>query len=207
MRTFKPELIPKPRVKCLLEWDKIKEKFGTRIDLEIGAGVGLHAIQYAQKNPNRFLVAIERTKTKFESAQRRLLSHQKTRPIKNLHFAHAQATEWVTHSLPEHIKPERLFILYPNPEPKNPQARWPHMPFFDYLLKFRMRPNHKIIFATNIRNYWLEMTKHLDLLGYNADLAETRQLHANAEFIPRTHFEKKYFARGDTLFLGEFSRL
>ena len=115
IRSFRAEKIRKPR-------NFIEPKFapGIPLDLEIGCGVGWHPIHYARQNPDRFLVAIEHTRTRFESFERRTVRHPE---LKNLMAIHADAIEWVTHVLmPESV--ERIFLLYPNPaNPKNSYSR------------------------------------------------------------------------------------
>src|SRR4051812_21883364 len=101
------------------------------VDVEIGSGVGWHAMEYTKNNPDRFLIAIERTSNKFEKLQRR---HENHPQIKNLLAVHANAVNWVITNLkPNSV--DRYFILYPNPNPKDPQKRWFRMPFMRLLLE------------------------------------------------------------------------
>ena len=166
------------------------------IDLEIGSGVGWWAIQYATQNPDRHLIAIEHTKEKFSSFHQRL----KTNPeIKNLTAIHTDAVAWVTHCLGTQ-KLSRIFILYPNPNPKNEARRWIRMPFFRLLLE-KLAPQGEIIFATNIKEYAEEIRQYAEEYW---GLKKTRdqalvQGHLPQGY-PRTHFEKKYLARGETCF-------
>jgi tRNA G46 methylase TrmB len=56
------------------------------------------------------------------------------------------------------LKPQQLaqiFILYPNPEPKNPAQRWLNMPFFEFLLS-RLQDGGRITLASNIPDYIAE---------------------------------------------------
>ncbi len=64
MRDFTKDSIPKPK----------SETFSypeMPLDIEVGCGVGLHPIQYSLANPDRFLVALEHTREKFEKFHRR----------------------------------------------------------------------------------------------------------------------------------------
>jgi tRNA G46 methylase TrmB len=127
IRTFRADQVRLPR-------NFVEPSFapGVPLDLEIGCGVGWHPIQYVQKNPARHLIAIEHTRNRFASFERRARSHAE---IKNLTPVHADAIEWVTHALaPESV--DRIFLLYPNPYPKRSDLnkRWHAMPFMGRLL-------------------------------------------------------------------------
>ncbi len=156
------------------------------ICLEIGAGKGKHALQFTAQHPQQHLVAIERTREKFEAMQKQ---HQQEGQ-KNLQPVHADALPWVVHALyPQQV--EQCFILYPNPEPHNPAQRWLNMPFFEFLLS-RLQPKGQIILASNIPDYIAEAEQQLQ---------QVWQLPYIKEVIPatsaRTHFEIKYLERGE----------
>lgn len=180
LRQFKPEKLHPPR-------GFIKPAIQSPQYLEIGAGRGKHALMFAQDNPDKHLIAIERTRNKFndfaDKAQQ--LSHN------NLLAVHADAIPWVVHAL----EPKTLagvFILYPNPEPKNPSQRWLNMPFFEFLLS-RMQDQAKLILATNIQDYIEEAEQQAkDLWQLSPAVTEVDR---NSQ---RTHFEVKYLARGET---------
>ncbi len=161
------------------------------IDLEIGCGVGWHSISYSQKHPERFLIAIERTSEKFKRFQRRYQHHC---AIYNLLPVHADSVPWVVHCLPDGLL-SRIFILYPNPYPKNPAARFFRMPFFEELLK-KGKEELTIHLATNEKFYRNEAIKiaseHWPLV-LESQRTLTRENFPN----PRTHFEKKYLLRGE----------
>lgn len=156
------------------------------ICLEIGAGKGKHALQFTAQHPQQRLVAIERTREKFEAMQKQ---HQQEGQ-KNLQPVHADALPWVVHALyPQQV--EQCFILYPNPEPHNPAQRWLNMPFFEFLLS-RLQPKGQITLASNIPDYIAEAEQQLQ---------QVWQLPYIKEVIPatsaRTHFEIKYLERGE----------
>ncbi|WP_251359149.1 tRNA (guanosine(46)-N(7))-methyltransferase TrmB [Kangiella sp. TOML190] len=187
MRVFKPNKLFLPR-----NFDK--PQISENCYVEIGAGRGLHALQFAQANPDKQLIAIERTRVKFEDFAQRIdkVRAQKQR-LKNLTPVHADAIPWLVHALP----PQSLngvFLLYPNPEPKNAAQRWLNMPFFEFLLS-RLKPEAKIILATNIEEYFAEAKQQAETLwqlpmkAFEVD-KESR----------RTHFEIKYLARGESCY-------
>lgn len=157
------------------------------ICLEIGAGKGKHALQFAKNNPNFQLIAIERTEQKFVAMQK--VANAET--FTNLTVIHADAVAWAVHGVPKQSLAQ-IFILYPNPEPHNPNQRWLNMPFFEFLLS-RLQPNGKITLASNIADYIDEAyQKSVDIW----------QLPTLKSQVPtdseRTHFEVKYLARGET---------
>lgn len=156
------------------------------ICLEIGAGKGKHALLFTTQHPQQRLVAIERTREKFEAMQKQ---HQQEGQ-ENLQPVHADALPWVVHALyPQQL--EQCFILYPNPEPHNPAQRWLNMPFFEFLLS-RLQPKGQITLASNIPDYIAEAEQQLQ---------QVWQLPYIKEVIPatsaRTHFEIKYLERGE----------
>ena len=178
-RLFQPHFLQPPR-------GFVRPIFDQPICLEIGAGMGRHAILFAEQNPDQILVAIERTAAKFKVFAVRQQEHQ----LANLHPVHADALPWVVNALPP-ASVQQLFILYPNPEPKNPAQRWLNMPFFEFLLS-RLQAGASITLASNIPTYIEEAA---------ARLTDTWHLPFEQQIIApdsaRTHFEVKYLQRGE----------
>lgn len=198
MSNSHPSLLPTHRFNRLFQTDKIRhprdfvampQQFwqSDNICLEIGAGKGKHALQFAAQNPDCQLIAIERTAEKFNAMQK--LAEQAK--LANLAVVHADAIAWVTHGVPKNSL-SKIFILYPNPEPHNPNQRWLNMPFFEFLLS-RLKEHGEIILATNIQTYAEESEQMAK---------EIWQLDVTSSPVPltskRTHFEVKYLARGET---------
>jgi tRNA G46 methylase TrmB len=155
--------------------------------LEIGAGKGKHALSFALQYPDKHLIAIERTRNKFD-AFAKLAAQQKS---SNLIAIHADAIAWIVHAIaPNSI--ERIFILYPNPEQHNPNQQWLNMPFFEFLLS-RLQVNREVVLATNIEAYMDNAEQQANEVWC---LPNTR--HKVASDSQRTHFEVKYLARGET---------
>lgn len=158
--------------------------------------MGWHPIAYALAHPTRNLIAIEHTREKFLSFERRWLAHGSPR---NVHPVHADAVRWVTHLLPP-ASVDRIFLLYPNPEAKAANRRWLRMPFFERLLEV-LKPGGTIQLATNLGGYMTEATTYATEV-WKLQVLETRafqKVDAPAG-LPRTHFEKKYLDRGETCF-------
>ena len=104
-------------------------KIFSELHLEIGAGVGLHPIQFSFAQDEIGLIAIERTREKYVSFLQRVLSNQKKYPdhFKNLLAINADIVPWLWH-FDHQIKFDKIWILYPNPEPGNKNQRWIHAP-------------------------------------------------------------------------------
>ena len=177
-RLFQPHFLQPPR-------GFVRPSFNKPICLEIGAGMGRHAILFAEQNPEKILVAIERTAAKFKVFAVRQQEHQ----LANLYPVHADALPWVVHALaPASVA--QLFILYPNPEPKNPAQRWLNMPFFEFLLS-RLQVGATITLASNIPDYLNEAEQQLINVWH---LPYERQTIATDS--PLTKYEVKYLQSG-----------
>ena len=178
IRRFQPQYLSVPR-----DFTAIPN---AAINLEIGAGKGKHAALFATQHPEQQLVAIERTRTKFQV----LAQLQQQLQLPNLLPIHADVIPWMVHALyPQQV--ERLFILYPNPEPHNPAQRWLNMPFFEYVLS-RLKDGAQIVLASNIGDYINEAQQQLQQVWHLP-----YQLHNVPQDSARTHFEIKYLARGE----------
>jgi tRNA G46 methylase TrmB len=186
MRKFDATKIPKPEKDIFLPANY------DNLDIEIGCGVGFHPIDYAKNNPDRLLVAIEKTKEKFDKFLGRLAKHTQ---VKNVVPIHTNAIWWISHE----VKPQsvdRYFILYPNPYPKDPQKRFFQMPFMSFLVE-TLKPGGTITLATNEKYYFEESLENGEkIFGLKIITNEVLQ----QDFKPRTHFEKKYLERGEVCY-------
>lgn len=204
-RCFKPEKLTEPRdfsiPSFILNRSKaqdqgdgssINEQAERALIVEIGAGKGMHACLYAKKNPEHDLIAIERTQNKFAAFTNLLQSvNNEVVKLDNLLAIHADAIPYCVHALPVNSV-DIFYLLYPNPELKNPNQQWLNMPFFEFLLS-RLKPNGKVILASNIEKY---------INNAYQQAVETWGLPTSKSMVPieskRTHFEIKYLARGET---------
>ena len=186
-RAFQPERLSAPRdfSKPSILLNKAAES--APVIIEIGAGKGKHALSFAAANPDRHLIAIERTRNKFEAFAKQASQQN----LDNLTPLHADAIAWIVHALtPNSVA--QIYILYPNPEQHNLNQQWLNMPFFEFLLS-RLQEGGEIILATNIETY----------MDNAAQQAETVWgLPAARHQVPidsqRTHFEVKYLARNES---------
>jgi len=182
-RAFQPQKLSAPRdfiIPNIINDNKSEKP----LMLEIGAGKGKHALSFAAQNPDKHLIAIERTRNKFEAFSK-LATLQN---LSNLDAIHADAIAWTVHA----IKPNslaKIFILYPNPEQHNPNQQWLNMPFFEFLLS-RLQVGGEVILVTNIESY-MDNAEHQATKVWC--LPSTRfRVPATSQ---RTHFEVKYLAR------------
>jgi tRNA (guanine-N7-)-methyltransferase len=179
IRTFRPDVFKEPR-------NFVQPTFADSNNvLEIGAGVGLHALSFARANPDAQVFSIERTAEKFQKFHHSFLAEGS----QNLHPIHADAIPWVVHALPPACL-QQVFILYPNPEPKNPAQRWFNMPFMQFLLS-RMQPNATLTLASNMVEYLDEAEQQL------IHVWQLPYVRSSVTSERRTHFEIKYMARGE----------
>lgn len=193
MRAFQGSQVPYPKgLSAPAEWSDV--------DVEIGAGQGLHSIRYCSTQPQRHLLAIERTTNKFLSLKGRAQRHP---ALKNLHPLHADAVAVITHLLPK-ASIGTAFLLYPNPYPKPKQAnkRWHNSPFMSELIA-KLKADGRLVLATNLLWYADEAEKTLtEAWGLNLLAREVITDPAMA----RTHFEKKYLEAGQACYSLVFAK-
>lgn len=186
-RAFQPEKLSKPRDFTIPKVLENVQASKQPLVLEIGAGKGKHALLFANDNPHKQLIAIERTRNKFEA----FAKSAQAQNLANLTTIHADAIAWIVQALaPNSIA--QIYILYPNPEQHNPNQQWLNMPFFEFLLS-RLQVGGEIILATNIEKYIDNAEEQARVLWC---LPTTRQEVATDS--QRTHFEIKYLARQET---------
>lgn len=186
-RAFQPQKLSPPRdfapPACLMH----PSEHTRPIVIEIGAGKGKHALQFAENHPDKQLIAIERTRNKFEAFDKLAVQQANN----NLIAIHADAIAWLVHAtVPNSI--DHIFILYPNPEQHNPNQQWLNMPFFEFLLS-RLKVGGTITLATNIESYMDNAEQQASIVW---QLPATRSIVAKDS--QRTHFEIKYLARKET---------
>lgn len=196
LRAFKPQKIPLP---------KSQEEFPLdhdRVDIEIGCGVGFHPILRGSGEPERVLMAIEHTRTRFSKLVHRLEGHPH---VRNVIPVFDDAVSWITHRVPQ-ASVGHIFLLYPNPYPKHAQRnkRWFNMPFMGYLLE-RLHSEGTLTIATN-EVFYCEEARSSMVDTWNCVEREYTELVYSKEMTPRTHFEKKYLERGETCFNMVFQR-
>jgi len=194
MRVFQVKKVPKIRE---VDQDRVNtflQNSTTPVDFELGSGVGMFAIRYARDNPVRRLLSVEKTREKFSAFESRLKNHPE---VSNLLPLHANAVSVLCH----HLVPESLskfFLWYPNPYPE--KSRFHRTPFFEFMLS-RIVCGGKFYFASNVQSYTREMEQFFCRQShFHTEGAKKISKVLNPEFQPRTHFEMKYYARGEILY-------
>ena len=183
-RAFQPQRLSAPRDFAM---PAAVLKPESALVLEIGAGKGKHALSFTMQNPDKHLIAIERTRNKFDAFEKMAAQQNSV----NLTTIHADAIAWIVHAIaPNSI--DSIYILYPNPEQHNPNQQWLNMPFFEFLLS-RLQVGGEIILATNIETYMDNAEQQANEVWC---LPNTRSQVASSS--QRTHFEVKYLARQET---------
>ncbi|MBE8163338.1 MAG: hypothetical protein HAW63_05060 [Bdellovibrionaceae bacterium] len=170
------------------------------LDMELGCGVGLHALEYVQKRKPKKMIALERTKTKFNKFLNRFNSHTKQQP--SLKGDLLPVGEDAIPFILEFIKEKTVnnyFLLHPNPYPKakHLNKRWYAMPAMS-LLKETLKPGGCIHLATNQEYYYKEALDYMQNI-WKFSIKESK-VYYQGDIIGRTHFEIKYLSRGDAVF-------
>ena len=70
-------------------------KLFDHLDIEIGAGTGMFALNYANKNLNRALISVEKTTIKFQKFKKSFLKN----PLPNLFPLQDNGISWCAHHL------------------------------------------------------------------------------------------------------------
>jgi tRNA G46 methylase TrmB len=189
-------------------WEELRQ--WPELELEIGCGVGWHSLKRAislsqARERKRGLIAIERTREKFEAFARRWTRHT---PEQTAHLTAIQADArlWCAREIHSPIL-DQVWILYPNPEQGRPQRNWLREPFFSHLSQV-VKPKGRLTLATNSETYFRDAQEALQLWKHvwKIDSQKSWSQATHVDFSPRTHFEKKYFERGEHLFELELER-
>lgn len=183
-RPFQPTKLSKPRGFVMPEILADEQKIQRPLIIEIGAGKGMHALSFAKQNPDKHLIAIERTRNKFDA----FFKMTQTQQLSNLTAVHADAIAWIVQALAPHSLTQ-IYLLYPNPEQHNPNQQWLNMPFFEFLLS-RLQTGGEIVLATNIEPYIDNAEEQAGTLWCLPTIRTEVPVDSQ-----RTHFEIKYLAR------------
>ncbi len=191
-----PLIIKKPdnwKVLSGVDWQR-------PVFVEVGCGTGEWIVAEAARRPDHQFIAIEKTQNRSEILIQRAISAA----CKNLIAVRADAVAIVGSCFPEKSV-DGFYFLHPNPWPKKRQANrrffvGPSFAVFDRCLK----PGGTIELASNTRGYVDEAAHALTTLwGYRIVTHQT----LSATATPRTAFERKYLARGETIYQLIVSRI
>lgn len=194
----------KPKVKIPSELEESFHNWRSafsEVSLEVGCGNGFHPVQWAKKNSDCGLIAVERTLQKSKSFLERIKGHPQ---LNNLFPICGEALE-VLPFLLQAESIENLYLLYPNPYPKKSQEnkRWYHNSFFSFLYN-SLKPGGKVYFRTN-EKWKIDEAKEFFPKNWPLILTQSQRLQGKQDSYS-THFEKKYLERGESCFLLVFQK-
>jgi len=191
IRPFNPKTIPKPRTLVDIDGSSV-------FDLEVGCGVGKFALAYCKAHPKRHLIAMDRSRMRMQKFKQARVSqpHELT---SNLTLACEDFDKLWAHQL-SGLAFERIFFWYPNPYPKPGQAnkRWHRMPIMGSIIE-SLNTGGAICLATN-EAFYAQEAKKFFVQHWQLSLAKEDIYQDALPFEPRTHFEKKYLARGQKIY-------
>jgi tRNA (guanine-N7-)-methyltransferase len=121
---------------------------GARRWLEIGFGGGEHLAEQAKRNPDVTLIGAEA----FRNGVAKLLSHLESDDLKNVRIHYGDARE-LLEALPGSCL-ERIYLLYPDPWPKERQKKRRFISTQNLLSLARvLEPRGSVYFASDIEDY------------------------------------------------------
>lgn len=118
--------------------------------LELGCGHGHFLASYSETKPGLNFLGIDLISRRIQLAQTKALR----RGLAHLHFLKAEASELLS-SLPSTIKVEEVFMLFPDPWPK--QRHWKNRMIQSSLLQslhHKLCPGGKFFFRTDHKGYF-----------------------------------------------------
>jgi tRNA (guanine-N7-)-methyltransferase len=155
--------------------------------LDSGCGVGWSTLQLAREFPECFVLGVDRSEDRLERERRGLGEFPA-----NAALVRADLVDFWRLLLAEGVRPQRHYLLYPNPSPKigQLQRRWHGHPVFPTLVALGGR--------LECRSNWDIYMEELALaLGWASGLAVAVEAWQPAQ--PLTPFERKYQASGHAL--------
>ncbi len=172
--------------------------------LEVGCGAGLHPVLFAKQSPEFHLIALERTKEKFDKFKRRIEKNK----IDTVTPLFEDALHWL---YPHREKAkncfEKIFLLYPNPYPKVSQRnkRFLAAPSFQFLLS--TLKTHGTIELRSNELFYIEEAIFLAKNVWNLTVDQrklVKELEVSQQGV--THFERKYLKDGQDCYQVIFSK-
>lgn len=168
--------------------------------LDVGCGTGQSAVQLAKQFPHSLVVGIDRSVERLgrgivNTAQKQELLKQPV-VIGNCVLLRAEVADFWRLLKLNNIKPEKIFIFYPNPWPKSGHLlrRWHAHPVFPTLMGFGV----PIELRSNWKIYLQEFALAVEIITANKPQLELMKREELADAFS-TPFEKKYYASGHAL--------
>lgn len=182
-----PKILEEPK-----EWRVLDDfNWDQEIVVEVGCGTGEWGLSQAQKHPQKFYMAIERTFNRSQqlenlSGRYELANHLALRADAILLFGYRFPPQSVN----------ELVFFYPNPCPKKRQANLRYFVSSSFqVFHDALKPGGKVLLASNISAYVWEARVYLEKYwGYRVIYDGAARFDT-----PRTQFERKYHLAGEEL--------
>ena len=175
----------------LPDWRAILGEGAARLELEIGSGHGGFALAFAERHPERALVAVEQRRAFAEDVAGRAAR----RRLRNLLVVNGDARLLC----PRLFRPGSLWAIhvhFPDPWWKRKHQRRRLVDDGMSALLFRLlRPGGGLDLRTDVERYAFEARERLEPLGFVNAAGAGRFAEHDAEDIPSTR-EKRYLATG-----------
>jgi len=165
---------------------------GASLILDSGCGVGESTLRLAQRFPESFVLGVDQSEHRLQSALRRAMPGREEAAA-NWLFIRADLVDFWRLLAADGIRLQRHYLLYPNPWPKSEhlKRRWHGHPGFSTLLTL----GGALECRSNWRFYVEELAQALDL-AVGLQPAVERWCPENEAWTP---FERKYHASGHAL--------
>lgn len=161
-------------------FEKLVEQAAKPLIFDSCCGVGESSVRLAQQFPDHLVVGLDKSANRLDKNERQGLERGD-----NLLLLRADLNDFWRQALEAGIKPERHYVLYPNPWPKSKHLgrRWHGAPVFPALVAL----GGQLELRSNWRLYLAEFARALELAGKSSQLTEYRSDE------PLTAFERKYW--------------
>lgn len=171
--------------------------------LEIGPGRGDFILALAQKFPQKKFITIEIGKKRFEKIKERIMRLQ----IPNITLVGGDARTLLYHSLFEKFTFEKVFVLFPDPWPRNKQRhrRLLQQDFINQLIKHISVPG-EFTLATDVEDYARWVNGHLEKIEQLQNIATDSIFSPTLPDIIPTFFEKKWKSLGRNCFYLRYQK-
>lgn len=177
--------------KSILMYPQIQDKISADI-LEIGPGRGDLLFSLATENPTKKFVAIEMSHSRYE----KLIANTEKRALKNIQLIRADARI----ALSRYFEPdtfEKIFVLFPDPWPKNKHAfrRLLSIEWITLLVRF-LKIKGELITATDVPDYANWIFANLSTFKNLQNTLAPNKFMNEISGLTETYFQKKWRLMG-----------
>ncbi|WP_429884351.1 tRNA (guanosine(46)-N7)-methyltransferase TrmB [Geoalkalibacter halelectricus] len=195
-----PFFFSEERIKSVSDWAR---EFGNDqpLSLEIGCGTGHFIVELARRNPQRNYLAIDIFNRGCDKTCRKL--HDEG--LSNVRVARAEARQFLS----QHLAPgslSEIFINCPDPWPKkrHRRRRLVNAEFLP-LLRYALRPEGALYFASDVQDYAQDVAALLDDTTCFARAREAAVVEELPDY-PRSKYMERFLERGEPIYFVHFRR-